>query len=177
MNAQTVNTTLFSSMHPDVAKRTSVPALLFSIVMLLAGFLAFASIFEMSDKSSAVSMMMMVAGTSLILWGIFRLFWRTKELVYLPTGSVARERTLFFSQKDLEQLTDMLEHGTPVTGVRSESSGNVRLNVMLSQDNRFAAVQLFQFIPYSYTPVTPVRYFTGSDAAAIASFLKQSKAA
>lgn len=49
----------------------------------------------MSDKSSTLSMGLMVLGTALILLGVFRLFWKSKEIVYLPTGSVAKERSLF----------------------------------------------------------------------------------
>ncbi len=37
-------------------------------------------------------------------------------------------------------------------------------------------LQLFQFVPYTYTPVTSVRYFTGSEAAAVSAFLSKCKA-
>ena len=48
--------------------------------MLLVGILAFASTFELEDKSSTVSMALMVLGTGLFLMGIFRLFWKSKEV-------------------------------------------------------------------------------------------------
>lgn len=50
------------------------------------------------------------------------------------------------------------------------TSGNLRLDVMLSEDKKFAAVQLFQFVPYTYNPITSVRYFTNGEAASIAAF-------
>lgn len=46
---------------------------------------------------------------------------------------------------------------------------------MLSEDRKFAAVQLFQFVPYTYNPVTSVRYFTNGEAASIAAFLTKTK--
>ena len=52
MATQTVDATLFASEHPDIVKRTSVSGLILSVAMLLVGILIFASIFEMSDKSS-----------------------------------------------------------------------------------------------------------------------------
>ena len=179
MATQTIDATLFASSHPDIAKRTSVSGLIFSVIMLLVGVLVFASIFEMNDKSSTISMTLMVAGTALVLFGIFRLFWRSKEIVYLPTGSVTKERSIFFDLKYLNKLTDMLEHKhlTGESEIKSDASGNVRMDVMISQDNKFAAVQLFQFIPYTYSPVTSVCYFTGSDAAAISAFLLKCKIA
>lgn len=179
MATQTIDATLFASSHPDIAKRTSVSGLIFSVVMLLVGILVFASIFEMNDKSSTASMALMVLGTAFLLMGVFRLFWKSKEIVYLPTGSVAKERSLFFDLKYLGKLSDMIERGQlgSVTDIKSDASGNVRMDVMISQDNKFAAVQLFQFVPYTYTPVTTVRYFTGSEAAAVSTFLLECKTA
>ena len=178
MATQTIDATLFASSHPDIAKRTSVSGLIISVGMMLVGILIFASIFEMSDKSSTLSKGLMVLGTALILLGVFRLFWKSKEIVYLPTGSVAKERSLFFDLKHIGKLTEMLESGKldGEAGVKSESSGNVRLDVMISQDNKFAALQLFQFVPDTYTPVTSVCYFTGNEAAAVSAFLSRCKA-
>ena len=110
MATQTIDATLFASTHPDIAKRTSVSGLIFSVAMLIVGILLFVSLFEMNDKSSTVSMTLMVAGTALILFGVFRLFWKSKEIVYLPTGSVAKERSIYFDLKHLGKLTEMIEH-------------------------------------------------------------------
>ena len=84
MATQTIDATLFASSHPDIAKRTSVSGLIISLVMMVVGILIFVSIFEMNDKSSTISMGLMVLGTALILLGVFRLFWKSKEIVYLP---------------------------------------------------------------------------------------------
>ncbi len=173
MATQTIDATLFASTHPDIAKRTSVSGLIFSVAMLVVGILLFVSLFEMNDKSSTISMTLMVVGTALILFGVFRLFWKSKEIVYLPTGSVAKERSIYFDLKHLGKLTEMIEHKllNGESEIKSDASGNVRMDIMLSQDNKFAALQLFQFVPYAYTPVTPVCYFTGGEAAAVAAFL------
>ena len=68
MATQTIDATLFASSHPDVVKRTSVSGLIFSVAMLLVGVFIFASIFEMSDKSSTLSMALMVLGTACLLY-------------------------------------------------------------------------------------------------------------
>lgn len=179
MATQTIDATLFASTHPDIVKRTSVSGLIFSVIMLLVGALVFVSIFEMNDRSSAISMGLLVAGVALVLFGIFRLFWRSKEIVYLPTGSVTKESSIFFDLKYLNRLTDMIEHKqlSNETDIKSDVSGNVRMDVMISQDNKFAAVQLFQFVPYTYNPVTSISYFTGNEAAAISALLLKCKTA
>ena len=163
MTTQAIDATIFASSHPDIAKRTSVSGLIFSCIMLLAGVIAFVSTFEMEDRSSTISMGLMVLGTALFLIGVFRLFWKSKEIVYLPTGSV--------------ELTDMVKSGdfSMQSTAKGGTSGNLRLDVMLSEDRKFAAVQLFQFVPYTYNPVTSVRYFTNGEAASIAAFLTKTK--
>lgn len=75
MATQTIDATLFASSHPDIVKRTSVSGLIFSVAMLLVGVFIFASIFEMSDKSSTLSMALMVLGTAI------RLAWRVPSVL------------------------------------------------------------------------------------------------
>ena len=67
MATKTIDSTLFASSHPDIAKRTSVSGLLISLAMMVAGLLIFVSIFEMHDKSSTISMALMVVGTALFV--------------------------------------------------------------------------------------------------------------
>ena len=177
MATQAIDATIFASSHPDIAKRTSISGLLISCVMLLIGILSFASTFELEDKSSTVSMALMVFGTGLFLLGICRLFWKSKEVVYVPTGSIAKERSIFFDLKHMDKLTDLVNSGSfsADSKIKSEASGNIRMDVILSADKKFAAVQLFQFIPYTYQPITSVQYFTDEQASAVIAFLAKSK--
>ena len=112
MTTPAIDATIFASSHPDIAKRTSVSGLIFSGIMLLIGVLAFISTFEMEDRSSTLSMGLMVLGTGLFLIGIFRLFWKSKEVVYLPTGSIAKEQSVFFDLKYMDQLKEIVKLGT-----------------------------------------------------------------
>lgn len=178
MTTQTIDATIFASSHPHIAKRISISALIISCIMLVAGIIAFVSTFEMEDRSSTLSMGLMVLGTAFFLVGIFRLFWKSREMVYLPTGSLAKEHSIFFDLKYIDNLTEMVKtgdfHGT--SGIEGGCSGNLRLDVMLSEDKKFAAVQLFQFVPYTYNPITAVHYYTNGEAAAIAAFLAKCRA-
>ena len=152
MTTPAIDATIFASSHPDIAKRTSVSGLIFSGIMLLIGVLAFISTFEMEDRSSTLSMGLMVLGTGLFLIGIFRLFWKSKEVVYLPTGSIAKEQSVFFDLKYMDQLKEIVKLGTfsADTNLKGGTSGNLRMDIILSEDKKFAAVQLFQFVPYTY---------------------------
>ena len=108
-NTVSTEATLFSTTHPDVVKRTSVSSIIISAILCVIGAGAFATSLKMGDSSSTMSMVLMAGGTILFLWAVFRFFWRGKEWVYAPTGSVAKEGTCFFDVCDLQALTDALE--------------------------------------------------------------------
>ena len=172
-----IEATLFATTHPDVIKRTRIPSVILSAILCVAGAGAFATAFKLGDSSSTLSMALMVGGTVLFLWAVFRFFWRSKEWVYAPTGSVAEEGASFFDACDLQALTDTLEKkdfGTK-NDVKVKPNGNVRMDYMISRDKEFVAVQLFRFIPYTYEPASSVFYFTGEDANAFVHCLRTSE--
>lgn len=157
MTTQAIDATIFASSHPDIAKRTSVSGLIFSCIMLLAGVIAFVSTFEMEDRSSTISMGLMVLGTALFLIGVFRLFWKSKEIVYLPTGSVAKEQSIFFDLKHLDELTDMVKSGdfSMQSTAKGGTSGNLRLDVMLSEDKSLPPYNCSNLYPILITRLHP----------------------
>lgn len=165
-NTISADVTLFSTAHPDIVKRTSLSSVIISAILCLVGSGAFITSLKMGDSSSTMSMLFMAGGTILFLLAVYRLFWRSKEWIYLPTGSVAKEGSCFFEVCDLEALNDALEKKTFAShkGVKVKSNGNVRMDYMISRDKKFVAVQLFRFIPYTYEPASSVFYYTGSDA-------------
>ena len=174
---QTIDATIFASTHPDIAKRISVSGVLISSVMLLIGILAFASTFELDDKSSTTSMALMVLGTGLFLMGNFPSFLEIKGGCLFTNKSVAKEHSVFFDLKHMDALKNLVNSGSfsADSKIKSEASGNIRMDVILSADKKFAAVQLFQFVPYTYQPITSVQYFTNEKASAIVAFLSKSK--
>ena len=176
---QTMEATIFASSHPNIVKHTSITAMIFSSCMVVVGFGILYSSFQIEDNSSTLAMLLMVAGSALLLAGIFRFFWKTKQLVYAPTGSGMKERTMFYGSAVLDQLEHLIESGdfsnNTFRKLKSSSSGNVRLDVLISNDANFVALQLFQFVPYTYTAVTPVVYFSGENAREVAEFLNASR--
>ena len=146
-NTVSTEATLFSTTHPDVVKRTSISSVIISAILCVIGAGAFATSLKMGDSSSTMSMVFMAGGTILFLWAVFRLFWRSKEWVYAPTGSVAKEGACFFDVCDLQALTETLEKKGFETknDVKVKTNGNVRMDYMISQDKKFVAAQLFRF--------------------------------
>lgn len=174
-NSVIADATLFSRVHPDIAKRASVSSIVISAVLALGGIIAFATSLQMGEATSTMSMVLMTTGTILLLVALFRLFWRSKEWVYIPTGSVTKEGTCFFDECDLRALTNQFD--TKALGkdgdMQPKSNGNIRMDYLISQDRRFAAVQLFRFIPYTYEAASSVYYLTEQDAQAFTHCLEK----
>lgn len=173
MNIHENGATLFASSYPTIEKRISVPGVALSLVMLLAGIVLFLFVWLWDLHTSTASMALMVAGIALVLWAVFRLFWKANKQIYTPTGSVVEERTLYFGQEDLNRLVDCFENRVweRAQGVRATVHGGVRMDILASKDGQFAAVQLFQYVPHTYTPVTSICTYEGTDAGKVADFL------
>lgn len=162
--------------HPDIVRRTDVNSLIASILMGLAGLVFLLSITGFDDPTSPLSMFLLVMGIALVLVSVSRLLCRTKRKVFRPTGSPLVEHTYFFPMKHLPVLKALVSNGCDgitCPSLHASPSGSVRLDVLQSKDNAFVALQLFEFIPYTYTPLAPPSYYQDEQAAEVAKFLRR----
>ena len=101
------------------------------------------------------------------------------KAIYTPTQSQAKAIILEYTPSEgerLERLLDMpldkmaadiQQKGKPATG----ANGNFRLELCLSDDHQFCALQLFRFSDFQYKPVFEPRFYEGKDAEAVALLL------
>ncbi len=169
--------TLFSAAHPDIVKRTNVSSVLLSIALLVGGIGLFVASFQMEDPSSTVSMLCLTAGCILSLLAVLRLCSKSKEWIYQPTGSALKKDSSLFDESSLNAMADILHKKDFATrrNVCAKPGGAVRLDYFISRDRKFAAAQLFHFIPYTYEPVSSVHYYTDNEAAAFVHCLETGK--
>ena len=108
------------------------------------------------------------------------LFGISKKAIYTPTNSPLKP--------DFKEYTP--EHGTQVEHLLSLPTeklvqelqankfptstpvGQYRLEVCISADNRFAALQLFRFSEFSYRPASELLTFTDTEAETICNSIK-----
>ena len=71
----------------------------------------------------------------------------------------------------------MIESGNFYNNINIEkgTGGNLRLDVLMSADKKFAAVTFLHYIPYSYIPVMDMQYLRNDKIAALENFLEHSK--
>ena len=164
---------LHSTIHPFISRRTSISSILFSLGLALLGVVSIVLSLYFDISSSTLSMVLLTIGTILILVALYRFFWKSVELIYNPTGSIIREGSYYIDSVDLQKLQKMIEKKCLDESVVSfKQSGNGRMDYMVSKDGKFVAIQLFQFVPYTFEPFSDVYYYADADARAFQHFFK-----
>ena len=105
--------------------------------------------------------------------------WFSTKVFYTPTGSPVRAMILEYTPSEgekVERLLDMPldkmaaeieQKGKPAWG----ANGNIRMEVCLSDDHQFCALQLFRFADFSYQPIAEPRFYEGKDVEYVAKLL------
>jgi len=105
-------------------------------------------------------------------------FFSTK-LIYTPTGSVIRAFTQEYTPTEGSRLISLLDlpldkltaevqqKGKPVSG----SNGHYHLEVCLSEDHQFCALQVFRYGDFRYNAIDEPHFYEGDDAKLIAQIL------
>ena len=95
------------------------------------------------------------------------------KAIYTPTQSQTKAIILEYTPSEGERVqrlldmpldemaADIQQKGKPVTG----ANGHFRLELCLSDDHQFCALQLFRFGDFKYNPVFEPRFYEGTDAA------------
>ncbi|MBQ4393000.1 MAG: hypothetical protein II826_07840 [Prevotella sp.] len=93
------------------------------------------------------------------------------KAIYKPTQSQVKATVLEYTPSEGERLerllsmpldkmvADIAQKGKPTAG----ANGNFRLEVCLSDDRQFVALQLFRFIDFSYRPLFETRFYEGKE--------------
>lgn len=169
--------TLFTSSHPDIAKRMSYKLAIWASFYIEAGMVLLIISYLLNEAYDTVSMLCMVAGVVLALLGVYKICYGSKKEIYLPTGSSVEKKTFFFDSKESALLQEYINKGEfPInTSIKSVSNGCVKLEVLNTSDGCFAGAQLFEFKPYVYAPVTSIHYYKDKEADALSKFVKSMK--
>ena len=165
-----VEDTVFSASHPHLYKHISVFKILLSSIIALVGASAILLSSMLETTNDILSMVLLTAGVILMLVAIYRALWLSYETVYRPTGSTIRSGSLYMDSTELQHLQQMIQKNDFSSSSRLvfKEGGNGRLDYLISKDNRFVALQLFHFIPYTYESVSDKLYYTDDDAVTVA---------
>ena len=96
-------------------------------------------------------------------------------LTYTPTQSIIDARQIELTPSEGDQLSRLMNDGRDSLLKAAASvklhpivNGNYKLDVCISRDHQFVALQLLKYIQLNYEPVTPLLIYEGEEAKAVA---------
>lgn len=130
----------------------------FSLLFLILGIAMIVGSGYVEDNTSTLYMSLLALGVIAVIGGGFRLLFGCKRYVFLPTKSPVDIESFFFEPTQLQTLSNAFESGEIqiIKSLKRKENTGVRVDVISSADNQFAATQVFQYIPHNYEPVTPI---------------------
>lgn len=168
---------LLTSPNSEIVTKTNFSAIVTAVVLLILGIATFSFAFLIEKTSMTISMLLLVIGAILVGYGTHCFFHKNKKKIYSPTGSEVKEKILFFDIENKKSLLDCLEKGIFKNhgSIFSNPNGRVRLDTLYSADGKFAAIQLLEFEPYSFYPVSPIYYYKEEQAGDLQTFISKIK--
>lgn len=122
-------------------------------------------------------MSLLTIGILAILTGFFMAILVTagkSKLTYKPTNAPMKHYKRYINADDRQTLRECINSGdlAALGKVRIENSTCSLLHVYLSSDGQYALMQLTEYIPHSFEPITPVAAFDAEQARLVQEFLK-----
>lgn len=169
--------TLFASSHPEIVKKMSYKSAILVSLYMEVGIVLLIISYLLNEKYNTLSMLSIVVGVILIIVGLYKVLYRSKREVYLPTGSVVEKKIFFFDSKQSALLQEYINNGDfpSLAPIQSVPNGCVKMEVLKTSDGQFAGAQLFEFEPYVYSPVTSIHYYKDEKADLLNKFVKSIK--
>lgn len=162
--------TAMTSNLKEIINTKSVSLSMFAALVGL-GIIILSSWIE--DKSSSSYMAGNTLAIVLLIWGFYRLLFKRSQLLYLPTNSNVLSGSFYFDTKHLDKLKNVVidNQETDFSQYEFVKSGNSRLDYVVSKDGQFVAVQLFQYVPYTFEPASEVICYENGKAKNFGQFL------
>lgn len=166
MANQISNVNTISLTDYNISQKENVSDFIIPLSVITLGIILFVYSFMIKDKNMAASLTLMVAGTGISVYGLFQCLSQSAKAMYETTGGALKEYHLYFSHYQKETLMSIINvDGIPDCIKPSNTNdGILRLDIVISNDNNFAGIQLMEYKARTFQPVTEMHYHAGSDA-------------
>ena len=123
----------------DIQKRfNSRNAISSSILIVIGVFMVSLTLTMHTTDSNILSLVLMVCGGSMAIYGMIRILSHASRTVYAPTGSTIKEYHLYYSPEPFDTLQHIIgANGVPeCIPVSQADNTTVRLDILMSEDIR-----------------------------------------
>lgn len=158
--------------NKEVVKQVRVSGV--AVGLLLGGIACFIAAKSFEDPNSTMPTFLFTAAVCLLLGGIIKFFISRSCYLFRPTKSRLKAVTMYFDVHDSEALQNCMEmkRFDELARLKREKDTGVKVDAMVAGDGKFAAVQISEYIPYTYEAITPVMCYYGEEASTLASYFK-----
>lgn len=160
----------------NIEKHRSTP---FSGILLLAGGIILIPLGLHAAMSDIIQMTILTAGTIAALAGLFIVIFnvtsKSSHFIYKPTGAKMKRYRRYINADNRQTCRDSItsSHWEAFENIAAENSTGTLLHIYMSVDERFALVQLEEYVPHEFHPITPVTAVTAEGCKSLSKFLKR----
>ena len=145
-----------------------------AILCIILGVAISSSSFALLDYRAGIRMLVVFAGIGTSIFGLVLCFKESVNNLTYPIEDTVEEHHLYFDKKQKKTLMAIINaDGIPycIKPIKSYKDV-VKLDIHLSEDCKFATLQLSQYKSGYFQPLTDVHYYSGKDAKRISELLE-----
>ncbi len=169
MGTSKISQDIYVEVADKVTKKQDMQSVAKNILLIAIGaVLLFVSGF-VGDQGSALYMLSVSAGVVVLVIGLLRFFMGKKQYILKQTGSKLSSYSIYFDKEESGKIKSLFETGRfdEIARLHHKDNGGVRVDMLVSNDKKFVAAQLFEYVPYRYEAVSPVICLYEEDAAGL----------
>ena len=153
----------------DIQKRFNSRNAISSSILIIGVFMVSLTLTMHTTDSNILSLVLMVCGGSMAIYGMIRILSHASRTVYAPTGSTIKEYHLYYSPEHFDTLQHIIgANGVPeCIPVSQADNTTVRLDILMSEDKKFARLQLLKYENYIFHPATDMFFYSTPEAGRI----------
>ena len=150
------NSDINHASNGQVVRRKNPVSLFLSSAVLAVGLVLLIVAGQMGDRTTSVYIASLVFGVSGVLAGGLLLLFGGRQFIYTPTKSKVTLHSYFFEPNQFHTVCQAVKSGdcTTLKSLKRSDNSGIRLDVLSSADHRFAAAQVYHYVPYTYTPAS-----------------------
>lgn len=165
MKATKLNREIVTIFNSEIAVKRSTKLLIQSLLGVILGVAMIAGAFLfLEDQTSMLYMALLTFGAIITVVFVIKMSSRNTEYFFTNTNAPIEGFSIYYDPLDLDTILKSLERGefASVKRLGDEEESSLRLDCVISKDNKFGACQLYHFVPYNYEPVSKVQRIDGS---------------
>lgn len=154
--------------NQEVVRQFRISGIGVILLVLAAGCAIGGLAFE--DPNSSVPTFLFTVSAFLLIAGVIKLCVHRHCYFFRPTKSRLKPVTLYFDIHEGDALRTCIEmkRFEELKQLKREKDSGIKLEAMVAGDQKFAVVQISEYVPYAYEAVTPVLCYYGEDARRLA---------